>query len=130
MEDGAHAASTAAQGTAPPWTNNLSPPARKQKKGDMAECQIAATAWRGDGNMAAPAVPHILLWLQIVLRSRHPFQVVRNSLLAKAIGEYGTDSIPRKQVFVAGDRSVLDVSLQAVYILLRGRGARRVAHSG
>ena len=56
--------------------------------------------WRGDGNMAAPAVLHSLLWLQIALHSRHPFQVVLNSLLTKAIGEHGMESSTREQSFV------------------------------
>ena len=47
--------------------------------------------------MAAPAVPHSLLWLQMMLHSSHPFQVVLNSLLTKAIGEHGMDNSTREQ---------------------------------
>ena len=47
--------------------------------------------------MAAPAVLHSLLWLQMVLHSRHPFQVVLNSLLTKSVGEHGMESSTREQ---------------------------------
>ena len=40
---------------------------------------------------------HSLLWLQMVLHSPHPFQVVLNSLLTKAIGEHGMDSSIHEQ---------------------------------
>ena len=48
----------------------------------VAECSCL---WRGDRNMAgdvdmaAPAVLHSLLWLQMVLHSLHPFQVELHS---------------------------------------------------
>ena len=47
--------------------------------------------------MAAPAVLHSLLWLQMVLHSPHPWRVLLNSLLTKAIGEHGMESSTHKQ---------------------------------
>ena len=68
--------------------------------------------------MAAPAVLYILLWRQMVLRSRQTSQVVLSSLLAKAIGEYGMESKPRKQSSVAGYRSVPKLAFLADYTCL------------
>ena len=53
--------------------------------------------WRSDGNMAAPAVLHSLLWLQVVLHSPHAFQEVLNSLLTKATREYGMENSTLEQ---------------------------------
>ena len=56
----------------------------------VAEC---CCSWRGagnmagDGDMAAPAVLHSLLWLQMMLHSSHLLQVVLNSLLTLATSE-------------------------------------------
>ena len=47
--------------------------------------------------MAAPSVLHFLFWLQIALRSPHPWRVVLNIQLTKAIGEQGMDSSTREQ---------------------------------
>ena len=63
----------------------------------VAEC---CCSWRdvaGDGDMAAPAVLHSLLWLQMVLHSSHLFQVVLNSLLTLPASEYGMGSFTLKQ---------------------------------
>ena len=66
----------------------------------FAECSCL---WRGDrnmagdGNMAAPAVLHSLLWLQMVLHSSHLFQVALNSLLTLATSEYGMESSTLEQ---------------------------------
>ena len=40
---------------------------------------------------------HTLLWLRMMLHSPHPWRVVLNSLLTKAIGEHGMESSTREQ---------------------------------
>jgi len=52
--------------------------------------------WRGTAYRAVPAELHSLLRLQMVLLGPHPFQVVPNSLLTKAIGEHGMESATRE----------------------------------
>ena len=51
----------------------------------------------GDGNIAAAAVLHSLLRLQMVLHSPHLLQMTMNSLLTLAISEYGMESSTPKQ---------------------------------
>ena len=51
----------------------------------------------GDGNVAAPAVLHSVLWRQMVLHSPHLCQVVLKSLLALATSEYGMESSTLEQ---------------------------------
>ena len=66
--------------------------------------------WRGDGSMAAPAVLHSLLWLQLVLRSPRSFQVVLNSLLTtywRACNEnHYTQAEVRRRVQIRPGRAV------------------------
>ena len=46
--------------------------------------------------MTAPSMLHSFVWIQMMLHSSHPFQVVLNSGLTKAAGEHGMEISTRE----------------------------------